>query len=155
MANNRGKQWETKVREDFHRTFPLGSIDRLYDPVGGYLGVHNISDFIAYKYPNIFYLECKSIGGNTFPLSNLKQYESLLPKVGLPGVRVGVIIWFYDHDKVIYAPISTVTKMKEDGKKSINIKDVVNYNLITVPGVKKRVYIDCDYTFLTELKEGE
>ena len=60
MSVNRGKQWETKVREDFKRTFPFGTIDRLYDPVGGYSNVKNISDFIGYVKPNIFYLECTS-----------------------------------------------------------------------------------------------
>lgn len=29
MSVNRGKQWENKVREDFKRTFPSGTIDRL------------------------------------------------------------------------------------------------------------------------------
>ena len=28
MSTNRGKQWETKIREDFKRTFPTGTIDK-------------------------------------------------------------------------------------------------------------------------------
>ena len=156
MANNRGKSFETKFREDFKRTFPLGTIDRLYDPVGGYIGISNISDFIGYDYPNIFYLECKSIEKNTFPFSNLKQYDKLLTKVGIKGVRAGVVIWFIDHDKVIYAPISTIKQMKEDEKKSIHIiKDIDKYNLIQIPGIKKRVFMECDYSILKDLKEGE
>ena len=156
MSTNRGKQWETKVREDFKRTFPNGTIDRLYDPVGGYIGIKNISDFIAYKYPNIFYLECKSKDGNTFPFTNLSQYEKLLGKVGIPGVRTGAIIWFKDHDKVIYIPVKTIKQMKEDGKKSINIKkDLDLYRIFEIPSVKKRVFLECDYTLLSSLQDGD
>lgn len=156
MAINKGKQWETKVREDFTRTFPYGTIDRLYDPVGGYVGVRNICDFIAYNCPNIFYLEVKSINGTTFPFSNLSQYEKLLKKVNIKGVRTGVVIWYREKDRVIYAPISTITQMKNDGKKSINInKDLDTYRLIEIPGIKKRVFMECDYSILMALKEGE
>ncbi len=156
MSTNRGKQWETKVREDFKRTFPNGTIDRLYDPVGGYTGVRNICDFIGYNYPNIFYLECKSIDGNNFPFSDLRQYEKLAEKIGIKGVRTGVIIWYKDHDAVIYAPTKTIKKMMEDGKKSINIrKDLSLYKLYPIPGNKKRVFIECDYSILAELDEGD
>lgn len=156
MSTNRGKQWEVKVREDFKRTFPNGTIDRLYDPVGGYVGVRNISDFIAYNYPNFYLIECKSKDGNTFPFTNLSQYDKLLGKVGIKGVRTGVIIWFKDHDIVIYAPIKTIKQMKDEGKKSINIlKDLDNYRIFIIPGVKKKVFIECDYSILTTLEDGD
>ena len=70
---------------------PDPSIDRLYDTTNGFKAIVNISDFIGYSYPNIFYLECKSHLGNTFPLANLTQYDKLTTKVGIKGVRVGVI----------------------------------------------------------------
>lgn len=114
-------------------------------------GVKNISDFIGYYYPNIFYLELKSHLGNTFPLSNLSQYDKLLPKVGINGVRVGVIIWFIDHDKIYYVPISTIKQMKDDGKKSVNIKDIDTYRIIEIPSIKKRVFLDSDYSVLFNL----
>lgn len=156
MGRNRGKQWETKVREDFMRTFPDGTIDRLYDPVGGYIGVRNICDFIAFYLKNIFYLEVKSIDGNTFPFVNLTQYDKLTKKVGIPGVRAGVIIWFKDHDIAIYAPIKTIQQMKQEDKKSINInKDLGKYRIFEIPSVKKRVFLECDYTLLSTLAEGD
>ena len=92
MAINKGKKWEAKFKEDFLRSVPDSTIDRLYDTMGGYIAVTNISDFIGYSYPNIFYLECKSIQGNTFPFSNLSQYDKLTKKVGIHGVRAGVIL---------------------------------------------------------------
>jgi len=157
MAKNRGKQFERKFAEDFQRSFPNGTLDRLYDQMSGYKTISNISDFIGYNYPNIFYLECKSHEGNTFPLSNLTQYEPLSRKVGIKGVRAGVIIWFTDHDRVIYVPISTITKMKEDNVKSVNIRliDEEMYKYVNIPSTKKRVFMDSDYSVLMNLKEGE
>jgi hypothetical protein len=62
-----------------------------------------------------------------------------------------------DHDKVVYLPTSTVTEMKKNGEKSFNIKmlEEKSYNIIVIPSEKKRVYLDSDYTILTELKDGE
>lgn len=67
MAVNYGKAFEKVFKEDFLNTVPGSTIDRLYDPTGGFVGISNISDYIGYAYPHIFYLECKSIQGNTFP----------------------------------------------------------------------------------------
>ena len=155
MAVNKGKAWEAKFRTDFMKSFPNGSIDRLYDPVGGYYGINNICDFIAYDFPQIYCLELESHKGNTFPFTCLPQYDKLTSKVGIKGVRAGVVLWFIDHDQVIYAPISTITKMKNDGKKSINVKELDDYHLIKLPGQKKRVFVECDYRVLKDLDEGD
>ena len=157
MANNKGKAFEAKFKTDFLKTVPNASIDRLYDTTNGFKTISNISDFIGYSYPNIFYLECKSHLNNTFPLVNLTQYDKLKTKVGIPGVRAGVIIWFIDHDKVCYVPISTITKLKEDDKKSVNIKMLSDksYNIVEIPSIKKRVFLDSDYSVLLTLKDGE
>ena len=155
---NRGKQFEQKFYQDFC-SIPNVSLDRIYDTQGRNLGVRNVCDFIGYKQPNIFYIECKTIKGNTFPFSNLSQYEKLLTKVGIPGVRAGVIIWFYDpHSSVLYVPISTIKKMKEDGLKSFNIRHLEKYQnvyyYIDIPSTKKRVFMDSDYSCLFDLEEG-
>ena len=157
MANNKGKQFEVKFKEDFKRSFPNGTIDRIYDTTNGYKTISNISDFIGYNYPNIYYLECKSHQGNTFPLTNLTQYDKLKAKVGIKGVRAGVVLWFIDHDKVYYVPISTITQLKKDDKKSVNVKMLQDksYNIIEIPSVKKRVFLDSDYSCLANLEEGE
>ena len=157
MANNKGKVWEAKFKQDFKKSFPEGTIDRIYDSVSGYKTISNVSDFIGYNYPNIYYLECKSHLGNTWNFSYFTQYDKLKTKVGLKGVRAGVVLWMIDHDKVVYLPVSSVTKMMEDGKKSFNIKmlEDKSYNIIEIPSVKKRVFLDSDYSILTNLKEGE
>ena len=155
MGINRGKAFEAKFKEDWKRTVSK-CIDRLYDQMSGFVSVSNISDFIAFKKPNIFYLECKSTEGNTFPLSRLTQYDKLTEKVGIDGVRAGVVIWFIDHDSVLYVPISTFTKLIKDDKKSFNIKMVgqEEYPSVVIPSVKKRVFMESDYSCLTELEEG-
>lgn len=157
MSYNYGKQFEKKFASDFLNTVPNSTLDRLYDPMGGYKFITNISDFIGFSQPSIYYLEIKSHAGNTFPFQNLKQYNKLIKKVNIPGVRAGVVLWFTNHDKVYYVPISTITKMKEDGKKSIHFEKSIqeNYNIIVIPSKKKRVFLDSDYSVLTELKDGE
>lgn len=165
MANNLGKKFETKLQEDWLKIAYIdrdgdlceGDIERLKDPGFGMKGISNISDFIAYASPLHFYIECKSIKGNTFPLVNLKQYKKLIEKEPVKGVRRGVVIWFYEKDKVIYVPITTIQKMKEDGKKSVNIRtDLDKYRIIEIPSKKKRTFMDSDYSILIqELKEGE
>ena len=157
MANNAGKAFEQKFSQDFKKSFPDGTIDRIYYSVSGYKTISNISDFIGYNYPNIYYLECKSHLGNTWNFSYFTQYDKLKTKVGIKGVRAGVVLWMIDHDKVVYLPVSSVTKMMEDGKKSFNIKmlEDKSYNIIEIPSVKKRVFLDSDYSILVNLKEGE
>lgn len=46
--------------------------------------------------------------------------------------------------------------MKEDGKKSVGIKAVKEgYNIIEIPSVKLRTFMDSDYSVLLKLKDGE
>jgi hypothetical protein len=157
MTMTKGKNFELILREDWKSSVPNSTIDRIYDSVSGYKTISNVSDFIAYKMPNIFYLEAKTVKGNTFPFQNLTQYEKLSAKVGIAGVRAGVVIWFYEHDRILYVPISSVTKMMSEGKKSVNITTINNdgYRFIEIPSVKKRVFMTSDYSVLTETQEGE
>ena len=157
MAVNRGKSFEERFKEDWERTIPDSSIDRIYDSVSGYKTVSNISDFIGFKQPNIFYLECKSTNENTFNFAKLTQYDKLTGKVGIPGVRAGVVIWFVKHDTVLYVPISTITKMKADGLKSVNVRTIFNseYKFYNIPSQKLRVYMESDYSCLLKTQEGE
>ena len=57
MSVNYGKAFESKFKEDFLK-LPNATIDRLYDVTYGYKNIKQISDYIGYCYPNIFYLEC-------------------------------------------------------------------------------------------------
>lgn len=155
MAVNRGKQFEAHFKKDFMK-LENSSIDRIYDSVSGFKAITNICDFIGYVFPNIFYIECKSIKGNTFPLTNLKQYDKLIAKKGIKGVRVGVVLWFIEHQKVLYIPIKTFEKLKADDKKSFNIKMLADksYECVEVPSTVKRTFLDSDYSVLLNLEDG-
>ena len=153
---NRGKQFENKFKEDFLKL--QGSlVERLPDQMSGYSGSKNVCDYICYKYPTLFFIECKVTQANTFPLCNLSQYDELIQRQGKQGVRAGVVIWFQKHDRVCYVPILTFKSLKEDNKKSINVKmlDSEEYRIINIPSRKKRIFLDSDYSILLDLHEGD
>lgn len=156
MTVSKGKAFEQKFKKDFLK---LGdcTCDRLLDVTYGYKSVGNVSDFICYKYPNIFYIECKEHKGNTFPLANVTQYERLLPKAGIPGVRAGVVLWMSEKQIVVYLPVKTIEKMLADGKKSFNAtKDLSSdYRIIQIPSVALRTFMDSDYSVLLDLNDGD
>ena len=154
MATNYGKQFEQKFKEDFLK-LPNSTIDRLYDTTNGLKSISQISDFIGYVYPNIFYLECKSHKGASIPMQNITQYDKLKTKVGIPGVRSGVILWLVDKDMVMYIPMSTMTELKNNGEKSVGVRHLDDYNIYLIPSQKKRVFMDSDYSILLNLKDGE
>ena len=154
MARDRGKAFETKFKEDFQK-LEDSSVDRLYDVMSGYKAIKQVSDFIAYLYPNIFYIECKSHKGASIPIANITQYESLKTKVDIKGVRSGVVLWLYEKDKVFYIPTKTITQMINDGEKSIGIRHLDKYRIIEIPSTKKRVFVDSDYSILKNLGEGD
>lgn len=160
MADSRGKQFEEKFRNDIRRTFGNDVFFlRLPDQMSKYkYASSNICDFIMYKSGRLFLLECKSHKGNTFPLTNLTQYDKLLMYSSTEGVFAGVTIWFIDHeDSIVYVPIETFKKLKMDGKKSFNIKmiDDPTYTSFRVPSVKRRVFYDSDYSFLLDLEKED
>ena len=44
--------------------------------------------------------------------------------------------------------------MMTDGKKSVGIRDLDKYNIIKIPSIKKRVFMDSDYSILLNMPEG-
>lgn len=139
------KKFESKIKDQI-RTIKELSFDRLYDPVGGYKGISNIADFQGYIYPYSFYLECKTISGNTFNFSNLTetQYEGGLAKTKFKGIYSGVLIWWYEKDITAFFDIREIKKWKDLGNKSINVKDLDKIDHILLKGKKKSVYFEYD-----------
>lgn len=86
---NRGKQFETKFRDDWLESVPGSFCYRINDQMSGYVNIGNISDFICYRYPYCFIIDCKVKEGNTVPFSDLRQYERMLSYVGIPGLHLG------------------------------------------------------------------
>lgn len=151
-----GKAFEDHFKEGWKKSFPDGDIIRLYDVSMGYANITNVSDFIGYDYPNQFYLECKVHKGASIPFTKISQYDKLLMKAGIKGVRAGVVLYLYEKFKVFYIPVKTIEKMKKDGKKSVGIKALEEgYRIIEIPSEKLRVFMNSDYTILKDLKEGD
>ena len=152
---NRGKQFEGVIRESFLKV-PDVSIDRIHDQTTKNKGSSNICDFIVYKKPHEYYIECKSIHGNTFPLSNITdtQWKGLLKKSQILGVHAGIICWWIDKDVTKFLPIQLLEYLKTvKGKKSIrydfepfdrNTIICNAFNFIEITGKKKRILFDYD-----------
>lgn len=156
MAANKGKAFEAQVEAAWERTFGENSILRLPDQMSGYLTAsQNPCDYIAFKKPRMYLIECKETTENTLNWKAFPQYERLLKYVGIDGMIAGVIIWFRTKDITCFVSIKDCIKMHEEGKKSINVKDVEdpNYNILKISGVKKRVYTDYDLSAIADLPD--
>jgi hypothetical protein len=166
---NRGKDFEGQVYDGFSKIEGV-SIDRLSDPMAGYAGVKNICDFIVYKQPTLYYIECKSCYGNTFSIhsndpkrkyGNItnNQWEGLLEKSKIPGVRAGILLWFIDHDETYWLDIRLLQKHKDMGNKSVSycadwvtVDDLNLGKWTRISGKKRRVLFDYDFAeFLGEM----
>lgn len=154
MASNYGKQFERKFKEDWQKV-DNSDITRLYDITNGFKSISNVSDFIGYIYPYMYYLECKSTQGNTFPFSKLRQKDELKKKMNKRGINAGVIIWFIDHFRVCYVPIEEVLRLESLNYKSINVKmiDDDQFNVYNIPSIKKRLFLDSDYSIMTDIAD--
>jgi hypothetical protein len=119
--------------------------------MSGYMGQRNVGDFICYKYPLMFIIDCKSIQGNTLPFSDLRQYDQMLEYKNIKGVRVGFVVWFVDHDKVLWIPVQTMEKIQKEGLKSYNIRkmfDNDDYPILEIPSYKLRTFMKSNYSEL-------
>lgn len=140
MAVNRGKQFENVIRKSFERVEGV-SIDRLNDNTAGFKGIAGICDFIVYREPHEYYIECKSVHGNTLPFANVTetQWNGLLEKSKIVGVRAGIMCWWIDRDVTRFIPIEYLDWLRRLGKKSIRFDNEVG---IRIYGKKKRVFWD-------------
>ena len=162
QKKNLGKEFEQHIKDSLTNNtdncYPF-SIDRLPDPVGGYVAIRNICDFTGYRFPFSYFLECKCKYGNTLNFKGAittDQWEGLTEKSKVFGTLAGFCVWFIDYDTTIFIPIQEMNKLRyEDNKKSLNIKDVdhekVNY--FDIEGKKNRVYFNYNHTkFVTNLE---
>lgn len=150
---NRGKQFEGVIKDAFLEIDDV-SIDRIHDQTTRYKGSTNICDFIVYKYPFEYYIECKSVHGNTLSIhSNDKkhwygnitnqQFEGMLEKTSVKGVFAGVICWWVDRDTTKFIPIEVIKNFSDLGIKSIRWDDP-DPRMISIEGKKKRVFYKYD-----------
>ena len=148
---NRGKQFEKIFEKDWIKTFPKTLVLRLKDDVSGYYGTgKNPCDFICHPDNNVYMIETKTHYENRFPFKDFSQYDTLLAYQDCLNTKIGLVVWFIDYDLVLYFPLQTITKMKDKGLKSINLRHLTHeeYEYIEIPSVKKRVFMESDYSIL-------
>lgn len=147
-----GKNFEERFKVDWKRCFPNTLIYRLPDQQSGYSGggSQNPCDFIAFSGDITLLVECKAHAKLSIPFSAIPQYDRLLDYKNLKNVFPGVIIWFYDHDIVLWVDIYEMEKMRLNGEKSIGLRMLKNseYKIIVIPSEKLRKYMQTDYNFL-------
>ena len=157
MGVNRGKQFEDLIREQFEKIDNI-TVTRLYDVTMGYKQINNPCDLIVYKKPNILFLECKAVHGNTLNFkSNIRdnQWDKLLAYSKVPGVIAGILVWFIDRDETYFVDIYWLELLKRQHYKSFNAKDCFNPTFVTpIYGKKKRIFFDYDLVrFLEDIKD--
>lgn len=146
---NKGKKFEEIIKRDFS-LLSQSKITRLFDPVGGYKKIKNVCDFIGYCYPLSFYFEAKITKENTFNLNKLTQYEELIKYKNTKGLQAGVLIWFYNKNKVVWCSIENIEFMKNSNIKSINInhKDTYDFELdIKILKIYPKIDFNSLYSF--------
>lgn len=153
MPVNRGKQFEDVVRKAFLKV-PDVSIDRLHDQTTGYRGSQNICDFIVYRDPNEFYIECKSVHGVRLPFSNITdtQWYGLWEKSKIEGVYAGILCWFIDLDQTYFYQIQYLHDIRNGGAASVKCPNASATmpkvhdasKLVPIFGVKKRIFFEYD-----------
>lgn len=158
---NIGKDFEERVRIDFKRCFPNRLIYRLPDQQSGYAGggSSNPCDFFCFPPNQFWFIECKAHAGLSIPFTAIRQYDKMLEweKKGYEQVHYGVVIWFYDHDKVYWVSLAEMKKMKADGEKSIGMRMLKDklYNIVELPSVKLRKFMETDYNYLYNLLQEQ
>lgn len=155
MSETLGKKAEDKIRDWLNKPELGYSFDRIPDQMNGQYGSKNICDFTCYKFPYMYYIESKSTYEDRFDFSMITdyQYENLLSKSQIAGVRSYVIVLFATYQQAFILNIQTIDNIIKSGKKSINIKKKLKwefpyYEIPTIPSRKQLL----DYT--GDLPEG-
>ncbi len=111
----------------------------------------NPCDFFCLPFDKLFMVECKAHKSASIPFSAIPQYDRLLEYKDTQNVRAGILVWLYEKDIIFWCPIDVAEELYNKGEKSIGIRHFKNYNIIVLPGEKKRVYITPDYTKMVEV----
>lgn len=146
-----GKAWEDQFKKTWEQQFPGTFLFRLKDLLNGYKETSkNPCDFLCMPNDKLFMVECKAHKGASIPFEDIPQYDRLLKYKGLKNVYPGCLVWLYEKDVVFWVSIETMEKLYTDGEKSIGIRHFGTYDILFLPGEKKRVFITPDYSKLIE-----
>ncbi len=154
---NWGKRFENNFRESGKGIDDI-IIERLVDTQGMRKNVKTPSDFICYYYPNIYYLEMKSIGSNRLPLANISEHQwlELHKRKKTKGCISGVCINYRieDDEQSYFLDIDTLQALRNAGDKSISVDQAKELG-IKIEGKLKKVNVKYDIkSFFDKLKNA-
>lgn len=139
---SRGKDFEAVVKQAFEQ-IPNTTVYRIPDQMTYKSGSKNPCDFLVYKKPILFALECKATNNPSLPFANISEYQwtELLRMSKVDGVVAGILCWWVNNDKTAFIPIQFLEILKQNGAKSIRY-DADDIQIIEIPGKKKRVFFE-------------
>ena len=129
---NLGKKAEGKIREWLDRPDESFCLDRIKDQMSGFYGSTNICDFTLFKAPNFYYIESKATFEPNFPFSMITdyQYENMLKKSKINGVKSFVIVLFASYQRAFIFDIRDIdNQVQSGGAKSLNIKKIDKWTI--------------------------
>ena len=141
-----GKDFEDDFKESFSDD-KLVLLTRLYDTTNGFAGVKNPCDFILYNQPYQLSLELKVTHDKRLPFDNVTpfQWESLSERDKVPGMMAGLLICYYQEQRVFFVPMVVINQIRERGLKSIHFTDAERYGIeLTVFMKRKHFTVDID-----------
>ena len=162
-SQNIGKRWEDKFKSTYEKQFPGTLIYRLPDQQSGYggSGGSNPCDFMCYPGNSVLMVECKAHAGASINFNDIRQYDKMLDFKGLYKTYIGVLVWFYEKDVIIWVSIKEMEKMVNDGEKSIGLRMIdkkkpykKSYTIYEIPATKLRTFMEADLNYLVEVLNG-
>ena len=147
MAISRGKEFEKLFESavlEFKNEGGQVDIQRLFDVVNKKT-IKQPSDYICYYKPNQIYVECKSTHNSYFNFFEQPQYERLLEKIKVDGIKGGMLVWYVNAKRVFWFDISWLYSYNcISGKKSISLgyidnRYVGNYGIFEIDQTTARV----------------
>lgn len=141
---NDGKPFEQRVEKNFKKYGIC--YDRIHDQMSGLKGSTNICDYIAYLYPNIYYIECKSCSADKFNMLSMireNQWKGLLDKDIIPGTRAGYLVWMSKYKQLYWLSAFSADIWYKSGIKSLSIEDF-NRIGIKIPELSSNFQNHCD-----------
>lgn len=152
MPISRGKAFEKIIENNLNHLITV-NCERLHDQMTGYINVsRNPADFIVYRYPYQYYVDCKSIHGASIPIANFKQQDMIKERCKTFGVKGAYIVWFVDKKITFWVDYLVIEDAINNNRKSLNYT-----TLMTTPGVKiipaiyKRIYGVYDFSKIFEV----
>lgn len=151
-----GKKAEAKLKEWLNRPEEGFWFYRIPDQLTGFYGSANPCDFLLYRYPKMYCIESKCTYDDRFSFTMITDYqkEHLLEFSKVNGITSYIAVLFATQQELYLIDINDIKKVEESGKKSLNIKKKVQWNIPyiqvrTLPS--RKAMLDYDFEHAKEI----